>query len=121
MPIAADPTNPLLQDQALMDRLERIWQDDQRAKEHVKRRRRKRGLGRLWDGDMNYRGRVTAEDRGSVRWVMNNTGTATLRLPMSHYLTKWAVNRGAGRRRTCTSRSTRTVPVGVVGALATPR
>lgn len=92
MPIAADPTNPLLHDQELMDRLERIWQDDQRAKDHRKRRRRKRGLGRLWDGDMNYRGRVTAEDSGSVRWVMNNTGTATLRLPMSHYLTKWAVN-----------------------------
>ncbi|NKS67614.1 hypothetical protein GS461_21275 [Rhodococcus hoagii] len=71
MPIAADPTNPLLHDQELMDRLERIWQDDQRAKEHRKRRRRKRGLGRLWDGDMNYRGRVTAEDSGSVRWVMN--------------------------------------------------
>ncbi|NKW07050.1 hypothetical protein GS938_14230 [Rhodococcus hoagii] len=25
---------------------------------------------------------------------MNNTGTATLRLPMSHYLTKWAFTRG---------------------------
>ncbi|EOM77898.1 phage tail protein [Rhodococcus rhodnii] len=92
MPIAADPTNPLLHDRELMDRLERIWDDDQKAKEHRRRRRRKRGLARLWDGDMNYRGRVTAELSGSVRWVMNNTGTATLQLPVDHYLTKWAVN-----------------------------
>ncbi|OZE92120.1 phage tail protein [Rhodococcus sp. 15-2388-1-1a] len=90
--VAADPTNPLLQDPALLARMDRIWEESEREKERTQRRRRKRGLVRLWDGDMVYRGRITTEAEGHFRWRMNNTGTARQLLPVGHWLTNWAVD-----------------------------
>ncbi|WP_032402493.1 Gp37-like protein [Rhodococcoides fascians] len=84
--------NPLLEDPVLMARLDKIWNDAQVEQEHFKRRRRKRSVVRLWDGDMLYAGRVTTEREGHFRWRMNNTGTARLRLQVGHWLTNWAVD-----------------------------
>lgn len=49
-------------------------------------------LVRLWDGDWNLRGRVSGEIQAEFRWVLNNTGTGTLTLPVDHYLAKWAAD-----------------------------
>ncbi|MFF2049936.1 hypothetical protein ACFVUR_19240, partial [Stenotrophomonas bentonitica] len=80
--------NPLLHDQELMDRLQAIYDSSERKREHRARRRRKPPLVRLWDGDMEYRGRISVEWEASFRWVMNNTGTGRIVLPHDHYLAK---------------------------------
>ncbi|OZE89984.1 phage tail protein [Rhodococcoides fascians] len=92
MPVAADPTNPLLMDPDLLERMQRIADDADREQDRIARRRRKRPLVRLWDGDMVYRGRVTNEYEGHFQWRMNNTGSARLLLPVGHYLTNWAID-----------------------------
>ncbi|MET3956871.1 hypothetical protein ABIE52_003737 [Rhodococcus sp. OAS809] len=84
--------NPLLHDQELMDRMQAILDDSERKKENRARRRRKPPLIRLWDGDMNYRGRVTVEWEMAVKWVKNNSGPGRIVLPANHYLAKWAVD-----------------------------
>ncbi|KXF56137.1 phage tail protein [Rhodococcus sp. SC4] len=84
--------NPLLHDKELMDRMQAIYDDAEQKKKHRARRRRKPPLTRLWDGDMNYRGRVSVEWEAQFRWVMNNTGTGRIVLPHDHYLAKWAVD-----------------------------
>ncbi|WP_033189286.1 Gp37-like protein [Rhodococcoides fascians] len=92
MPVAADPINPLLKDPDLLARLQRISDEHEAEKDRIARRRRKRPLVRLWDGDMVYRGRVTMELEGQFKWRMNNTGSARLLLPVGHWLTNWAVD-----------------------------
>ena len=53
-------------------------------------RRRQPGLIRLFDGNFVLRGRVVNEVSSEFRWVLNDTGTATIVLPTKHYLAKWA-------------------------------
>ncbi|MFN7244592.1 MAG: phage tail protein, partial [Dietzia cercidiphylli] len=84
--------NPLLQDTELMDRLEQIWQADQSAKVRRARIRRQRPDVHLWDGDWHHRGRVTTELAGSARWVGNDTGHATIRMPIDNPLSKWGID-----------------------------
>ncbi|MDV6299948.1 phage tail protein [Dietzia maris] len=90
--MTAPTTNPLLDDPELMDRLEQIWQRDQKAKARRARERRARPEVHLWDGDWNHRGRVTTELSGAARWVGNDTGTARLAMPVDNPLSKWGID-----------------------------
>jgi hypothetical protein len=49
-------------------------------------------LVRLWDGDYTYRGTVAGERAGSFEFVENETGTASIELPLDNYLAKWVMN-----------------------------
>ena len=46
-------------------------------------------LVRLWDGDWNLRGIVKHETSMRVQWLHNETGTATLEMPLDYYLSEW--------------------------------
>lgn len=47
---------------------------------------------RLWDGDWNLRGIVRQEISCSVQWLNNETGTASLEMPLDYYLSEWLVD-----------------------------
>lgn len=54
---------------------------------------------RLWDGDYNLRGIVAGERKGSFEFIENETGTASLELPLDHYLSKWVMNHKGRTKR----------------------
>ena len=60
----------------------RRWMDEQRLAPP---------LIRLWDGDFTLRGTVVGERAGNFEFVENDTGTASLELPLDHYLAKWVI------------------------------
>ena len=72
----------------------------------VQQRHAKRELARLkpptcelYDGDYKLRGEVAGELMLEFEWVENDTGVATLHLPLDHYLAKWVMNhRGRAKR-----------------------
>ncbi|BBY34915.1 phage tail protein [Mycolicibacter minnesotensis] len=47
---------------------------------------------RLWDGDYRLRGEVATWRSLAYEFIENDTGTATLRLPLSHHLAKWVLD-----------------------------
>jgi hypothetical protein len=61
--------------------------------------RLKPALIRLWDGDYVLRGEVWGERGGSFKFIENETGTASLKLSLDHYLSKWVMNfKGRAKR-----------------------
>lgn len=72
----------------------------------VQQRRAKRELERLKpptaelrDGDFNLRGYVEGYRVLEFEFVENDTGVATMQLPLDHYLAKWVMNhRGRAKR-----------------------
>lgn len=59
---------------------------------------------RLWDGDMNLRGEVAGERKGEFEFIENDTGTASLELPLTHYLARWVMNhKGRSKRNVLVS------------------
>lgn len=59
-----------------------------------KRRARKAAapLIRLWDGDWNYRGRIADAIKADFQWRYNETGAATVELPLHNYLARWVID-----------------------------
>ncbi|MBF6332369.1 phage tail protein [Nocardia transvalensis] len=118
------PAPTLTTDQAVIDRVERIYTDAITARTARKQARTARPLIRLWDGDWNLRGICTAEYSAQFTWLLNETGTGTLELPADHYLARWVMDpasrttenvhvtadhmgaRWSGRMRTATLRKT---------------
>ncbi|WP_418345277.1 phage tail protein [Rhodococcus pyridinivorans] len=47
---------------------------------------------RLWDGDWNLRGVCKREFSCSVQWLNNETGTASIDMPLDYYLSEWLVD-----------------------------
>ncbi|WP_064257153.1 Gp37-like protein [Rhodococcus sp. HS-D2] len=47
---------------------------------------------RLWDGDWNLRGVCKHENSVSVQWLNNETGTASIEMPLDYYLSEWLVD-----------------------------
>lgn len=77
--VLSDPVSPMdIYSSALSERAERA------------RRRRESPFVRLWDGDWNFRGRLTGHVSAEFQWALNDTGVATVVLPADHYLAKWA-------------------------------
>lgn len=72
----------------------------------VQQRKAKRELERLKpptaelrDGDYNLRGQVAGYLSMEFEFIENETGTATLQMPLDHYLSKWVMNhRGRAKR-----------------------
>lgn len=71
------------------------------SERHLKREleRLKPPLIRLWDGDYVLRGQVAGERAGELEFIENETGTASIELPLEHYLSKWVMgHKGRARR-----------------------
>jgi hypothetical protein len=72
----------------------------------IQQRRAKRELERLkppvcelYDGDYTLRGEVAGELLLEFEFIENETGVATLRLPLDHYLAKWVMlHKGRAKR-----------------------
>lgn len=69
---------------------EAIYRQALRERAQRASRRREPPLVRLWDGNWNFRGKVAGEISSEFRWVLNDSGSATITLPSEHYLAKWA-------------------------------
>ncbi|AXK86599.1 hypothetical protein SAMN05421776_11753 [Nocardia farcinica] len=63
----------------------------ERLKRDAERRLRP-PLVRLWDGDWNLRGYVKQEYEASFQWLLNETGTAVIEMPLDYYLSRWLVD-----------------------------
>lgn len=66
-----------------------IWAESEKQKKQAEAIRRRQPLVRLWDGDWKTGAVVRGALRVSCRWVMNNTGSATVVLPPEHPLGEW--------------------------------
>ncbi len=77
----------------------RVWDTVQARRAAWEKARLKPALTRLWDGDMRLRGEVWGERGGSFSFIENETGTASLKLPLDHYLAKWVMlHKGRAKR-----------------------
>ncbi|WP_378733657.1 phage tail protein [Nocardia brasiliensis] len=54
--------------------------------------RLRKALIRIWDGDMRLFGEVVGELAHGFTFIENDTGTAYLKLSLSHYIAKWIIN-----------------------------
>lgn len=79
-------------DAAVLERMDRIWDEAQESRRERERIRREPPLCRLWDGDWNLRGRVAGEFDGHFEWKLNDTGAGTITLPAEHHLAVWAAS-----------------------------
>jgi hypothetical protein len=66
------------------------WHLDRKARLEAERLRP--AQIRLWDGDFTLRGEVAGERGGDFEFLENETGTASLQLPLDHYLAKWVMD-----------------------------
>ncbi|ASR84207.1 minor tail protein [Rhodococcus phage Hiro] len=56
-------------------------------------------LIRFWDGDWNLYGELHGELGGVFEYVRNDTGTASVDIPLNHYIAEWVINfRGRAKR-----------------------
>ncbi len=73
------------------------WALDRRA--WMEAERLKPPLVRLWDGDYTLRGEVAGWRAIDYEFIENDTGTASIKLSLDHYLAKWVMNfRGRAKR-----------------------
>lgn len=77
-------------DAAVLQRMDRIYDDAMVRRRERDRVRREPPLVRLWDGDWNLRGRVAGEFEGRFEWKLNDTGAGMIVLPAEHHLAVWA-------------------------------
>jgi hypothetical protein len=61
-------------------------------KDRLEKERLRPAQIRLWDGDFTLRGEVAGERGGDFEFLENETGTASLQLPLDHYLAKWVMD-----------------------------
>lgn len=74
---------------ATLEKHQELWDVVAARKAAQEKERLKPPLIRLWDGDMKLRGEVAGERGGEFSFVENDTGTASLQLPLDHYLAQW--------------------------------
>lgn len=77
----------------------RILAEADRYESETAAKRRKQPHARLWDGDWREGGAVQGAISIEVKWVINNTGTATVVLPAAHHLARWALSPSMRKRR----------------------
>ncbi|UXE05073.1 minor tail protein [Mycobacterium phage MaCh] len=76
-----------------------LWMKIQKRHEARERERLKHPDIELRDGDFRLRGLVAGERMIEWEFIENETGTATLELPLDHYLAQWVMNhRGRAKR-----------------------
>lgn len=76
-----------------------LWDWHTSRKEQLEAERLKLPTIRLWDGDYVLRGEVAGERGADFEFVENETGVASLQLPLDHYLTKWILDHTGRRKR----------------------
>lgn len=87
-------TAPTITDpnQELWDELRQLWDQGQAQRDAREEGRRRKPMVRLWDGDWKLAGVVHGELDGSFSWKLNDTGSGLLRLPVGHWLARWALD-----------------------------
>lgn len=78
---------------------ERVWESCAAWKAEREKKRLAKPIIRLWDGDYNLRGEVAGERKGEFEFVENDVGTASIELPLDHYLAKWVMNHKGRTKR----------------------
>ncbi len=77
---------------ATLEDHENLWEWHQARKTRMEDERLRPPMIRLWDGDYTLRGEVSGERGGDFEFIENETGTASLQLPLNHYLSKWIMD-----------------------------
>ncbi|OBK32608.1 phage tail protein [Mycobacterium sp. 1245111.1] len=78
-------------DTSRLDEHERLWRDVLERDDKLEQLRIAPPLVQLYDGDYNRRGEVAGWRSIDYEWIENDTGTATLRLSLSHYMARWVM------------------------------
>ena len=82
-----------------LDESEALWQWALARRAWMESERLKPPLIRLWDGDYNLRGEVAGWRAIDYEFIENDTGSASIKLSLDHYLAKWVMNfRGRAKR-----------------------
>ncbi|ASR77133.1 minor tail protein [Mycobacterium phage MyraDee] len=76
-----------------------LWNKIQARRCKVEQERLAPPWVRLWDGDYRLRGEVAGWRAIDYEFIENDTGTASLKLSLDHYLAKWVMDfRGRAKR-----------------------
>ena len=78
---------------------ERVWQACADWKAEREAKRIAKPLIRLWDGDYVLRGEVSGERKGEFEFIENDVGTASIELPIDHYLARWVLDHKGRAKR----------------------
>jgi hypothetical protein len=70
----------------------RVWRYAADRKAKREKKRLEVPLVRLWDGDYVLRGVASGWRELEFEFIENDVGTASLMLPLDHYLSKWVLN-----------------------------
>lgn len=76
-----------------------LWDGVQARRKATETARTAPPLVRLWDGDFNFRGVVAGWRECEFEFVENDTGIATIKLSLNHYLAKWVMNYRGRKKR----------------------
>lgn len=76
-----------------------VWEVARLRREKREAARLKPPHIRLWDGDYNLRGIVAGERAGQFEFIENDVGTASIELPIDHYLAQWTMNHKGRNKR----------------------
>lgn len=71
---------------------QRVWRYTEDRKADREKQRLAVPLVRLWDGDFVLRGVASGWRELEFEFIENDVGTASLTLPLDHYLSKWVLN-----------------------------
>lgn len=71
---------------------QRVWDFAESRKKSRELARLKAPLVRLWDGDYMLRGIASGWRELEFEFIENDVGTALLKLPVDHYLSKWVLD-----------------------------
>jgi len=78
---------------------QRVWDTCAKWKADREAKRLAKPIIRLWDGDYTLRGEVAGERKGQFEFIENDVGTATIELPIDHYLAKWVMDHQGRAKR----------------------
>ena len=78
---------------------QRVWNTCAAWKAKREAKRLAKPVIRLWDGDYNLRGEVAGERKGQFEFVENDVGTASIELPLDHYLARWVMDHKGRTKR----------------------
>jgi hypothetical protein len=78
---------------------QRVWDSCAAWKADREAKRLAPPVIRFWDGDYNLRGQVAGERKGTFEFIENDVGTASIELPLEHYLSKWVMDHKGRTKR----------------------
>lgn len=78
---------------------QRVWDTCAAWKAERERKRLAPPIVRLWDGDYNLRGQVAGERKLEFEFIENDVGTASIELPLDHYLARWVMDHKGRTKR----------------------